>query len=620
MNAGKSYLGSSLLGAGLLFVFAGERIVNPGTPRLATSAIGLLLVLVALALRVMRQSAAPADRRAVERALVGLTCVVLAALALYFAQSDAFGKLGGKTLDQSWPRLAGSLAALWPALLTLAAIPIVLIELAYASMVRAPQVEEGRVRDAMLTGLGLACALVLCFALMYVVSERDVKWDLSYFRTAKPGEATRKIARALDEPVQVSLFFPPANEVAELVSDYFDDVKKDAPKLEVKRYDQAIDPVKAREMSVSANGAVVLARGSRREQINLGTELEKARSQLRNLDQEVQKRLLTLARAKKTVYFVAGHGERTETVTGEERRTPISTLKTEMRAQNYELRPLSAAEGLGSEVPKDAAAVVLLGPTSALQAPEVASLKAYFNRGGRMLLALDPESGLDFKDLLAGLGLSFSPKSLANDVAFARKNNQPSDMTIIGTNAYSSHPAVTSLGRAGFPMYFLGAGRLDELPAHPAELVIDFAVRSHPQTWEDGNGNFAFDTGEVRKEYNLVAAVTQRSKPTIKAEEEGRAIVLGDSDALADEVLQASRGNGFFAIDSLKWLLGDEAISGATNVEQDIVITRTRTQDVYVFYGTLFLAPAAVVLAGYLGSRRRGRTRARPVSAKEGSR
>ena len=59
-------------------------------------------------------------------------------------------------------------------------------------MARAPKIELGRIRDAMYTGLGLAFALVFAFSIVYVASERDAKVDLSYFRTAKAGEAAAK--------------------------------------------------------------------------------------------------------------------------------------------------------------------------------------------------------------------------------------------------------------------------------------------------------------------------------------------------------------------------------------------------------------------------------------------
>ena len=85
-------------------------------------------------------------------------------------------------------------------------------------MARAAVIEAARVRAALFAGLGLSFALVFAFGAMFVAANRDPKWDLSYFRTAKPGDATRNIIRALQEPLEVSLFFPPANEVREQVA------------------------------------------------------------------------------------------------------------------------------------------------------------------------------------------------------------------------------------------------------------------------------------------------------------------------------------------------------------------------------------------------------------------
>ena len=61
-------------------------------------------------------------------------------------------------------------------------------------MARAPKLELGRIRSAMLSGLGLAAALTAAFSFAYVASERDKKADLAYFRTSRPGEVTRWIA------------------------------------------------------------------------------------------------------------------------------------------------------------------------------------------------------------------------------------------------------------------------------------------------------------------------------------------------------------------------------------------------------------------------------------------
>ncbi|MFZ5468830.1 MAG: Gldg family protein [Myxococcota bacterium] len=610
------YLVSLSFFVGLVLIYVGERVVAPGTARTVLSLAGVGVSVAAFVWRATRFRTAVAERKVVERVLWGLMAVGLSAVVMYFAQSDALAKLGSQPLSKEWPKLAGAIAALWPAVLVSGLFPLGLMELAYAAMARAPQLELGRMRDAMFSGLGLAGVLVFSFAGMYVVTERDTKWDLSYFRTAKPGEATRNIVRALDQPLKISLFFPPANEVAEQVLDYLGDLKAESPFLEVESLDHALDAARARELSVSGNGTVVVSRGTRKELFFIGQELEKSRGQLKNLDAEVQKRLLQVARAKKTIYLTAGHGERTEDAAGgADQRATLALLRGELKAQNYELRHLSVAEGLGAEVPKDAAAVLVFGPQAAFTEPEAAALKAYFERGGRLLIALDPEPKLAFDELLLPLGLTFVPQVLANDVAYARKTHQLSDRTIIGTNTFSMHPAVSTNGRQGLPMYLMGAGQLEERKGKPTEVAVDFAVRAHASTWNDVDGNFQHDApNETRRAFGLGAAVTRKPTTTAKAEEEGRALVLADSDAVADEILPAARGNAYFVLDGLKWLLGDEAITGTTNVEKDAPLQRTRGLDSFFFYSTMFLAPAAVVFAGYLAARRR-----RVKRAKEGT-
>jgi hypothetical protein len=605
---------------GLVLTFLGERVVDPGTTRWVVSGLGTALAVASLVVRALRLKAAAGDRKVVEQALLGLGAVALAGVVLYFAQSDLLTRLDGKSLEQSSPKLAGVLGALWPALIATAVIPTFFMELAYSSMTRAPQVERGRVRDAMLSGLGLAWALVFVFALMYVVTERDTKWDLSRFRTAKPGEATIKVVQGLDQPVNVLLFFPPANEVAEQVTAYFDSLTRLNDKLKVERLDHALEPTRARNLGVSGNGVVLISRGDHREQLFVGTELEKARSQLRNLDAELQKKILQVARTRKPVYFIAGHGELSETPEGPaDQRATLRELRAQLRALNYELRPLTVAEGLGSEIPKDAGAVLLIGPSSDLQQPEIDTLAAYFKKGGRVLIALDPETKLDFKSLLAPYGLSFAPTILANDVAFARRSGQPSDRTIIGTNTYSSHPSVSTLGRVQQPVFLIAAGALDDLPARPGDMPMDFSVRAHPQTWNDLDGDFNHASPEVRRAYPLVAAVTYKQTAPAgggPTPPEGRAVILGDADVLGDFVMTQSRGNALFAIDQIKWLIGDEAISGTTNVETDAPIQRDRRKDQFWFYSTIFLGPAAVVLAGWAATRRRGIKRSKSEASR----
>lgn len=203
-------------------------------------------------------------------------------------------------------------------------------------------------------------------------------------------------------------------------------------------------------------------------------------------------------------------------------------------------------------------------------------MQRYVDGGGRLFVALDPEAGLDLKDLLGPLGVSFHPVMLANDQIYARKTNQASDKWNIATGSFSSHPSVTSLSHLGMraPLILVGSGYLEAEKDKAKEISVDFTVHAQVATWNDLDNNFAFDPPkETRKAWELAAAITKKAPD--KDKRDGRVLVLSDSDAISDGVV-GNPGNAYFVIDGVKWLLGDEAITGEISSEVDVAIAHTK--------------------------------------------
>jgi hypothetical protein len=606
MNSRASSLMPSIAFAVVLVLgLIAERIAGAGTALTVTVAVRTVLLLGLMAWGGMKMGQASGGRRVVWRWALACYAVGFVGLVLFTVQSELGARLLGTPLSQSSPKLAVAFQVLFPALLVLSLVPLALLEASAAAMARAPVMETDRARGALFSGLGTAFVLIFCFSAMYVATQRDVSWDLSYFRTAKPGESTRKLVRGLTDPLQVTLFFPPANEVGEAVGQYFKDLAPESPQLQVELLDQAVEPGRARALGVSTNGVVVLSRGEQREVYTAGLDIDRARGQLQRLDQEIQKRLLTVARPRRVVYLTQGHGERSDdrAVPGQTPRPGIGQLKELLRGQNIEVQTTSAGEGLGSEVPRDAAAVIIVGPTKEFLPEEITALREYFDKGGRLLVALDPE-GPKYDSLLDMLGLKYLGVTLANDQVFFRSTRQQSDRANLGTSSYSSHPSVTTLSTMGAqaPVALLDAGSLELRNPAPQGVTHDVTVRAHEATFPDPNHNFTQDAGEERMSWPLVVAVQK----TGTGKDPGRAVVMGDSDALADGVLP-NLGNAYLALDSLRWLTGEEAISGTVSSEEDVPIQHTREQDVVWFWATVLLAPVMVLGAGFFVTRRRGR-------------
>jgi gliding motility-associatede transport system auxiliary component len=611
--------------ASLVLIFAGERVVTSDTMRTALSGVGVIGAVVATALRFVEASTgASGERRVVERTLALLSTLGLVAIGLYFTSTDAAKAALGiaKATPEVRARIESGTTVAWIALLVIALLPLLFGELAFAPMRRAAHVEARRVRAAIASALSIAFALVYVGLFTYTAGELDQKVDFSYFRTSRPSDSTKKIAESSSEAIKVMAFFPQLNEVGTEVEGYLRELHAAAPSLKIETYDRLLVPAIAREAKVSQDGVIVLTRGNAKETLSVGAEMKTSASKLKTLDGDFQKALLKVLRDAHVAYFTVGHGEINEAggADAAEGRTGKS-LRRLFESQNYTVKDLGLAQGLGTEIPDDATVVAVLGPSKALLPEEIATLKRYADKGGHLLLALDPEPKADMAPLADAVGLVWHPTLLATDKTYVRRRYNNSDRTILVTNRFSSHASVSTVSRnsARGAVIFPGASSLDKKDGNDAK--VDFAVKSFPEAFEDLDGNLELTaTTEKRASYNLGAAVSHAvtPRPDWKGKDapEMRAFVLADVDGLSDAAF-TNEPNVFFAVDLVRWLGGEESFTGSITTTEDVRIEHTKQKDQAWFYATIFGAPSLLLGVGLVVTRRKRQKAPAKAATKE---
>lgn len=586
---------------GWLLLFFGERTFGTNdTVRMVLGGLGLLGILGALALRFMNRGRAPeAARSAWGRTLV-FSGISLVGLLLYVVSLDpvvALLSLG----DDAQKHLVGVLRALWPLVMLLGLVPMILVDRALQNSPTTPH--PRRISDAWQAGVLAVLALSLLFPLNYLAKEYNKRWDVTFFRTTAAGSAVRNMVEAADEPIEAVLFFPSSNEVASEVLPYFEALE--GPNFSVRLVDQALEPGLAKDMKIRENGQIALKKGDAIETIKLDTDFDKAKRNLKKLDSMVQSSMLKLAKGARVAYVTVGHGE-IGWKGGEEDGARKGTLvKKLLEALNYKVKELGMGDGLASAVPDDATAVFVLGPTDNFLPEEVATLNRYREAGGRLFLALDPnpKEGVDFSALLDPLGIEFKSNLVVTDEAktYLPVTGGKIDRQNLGTNKYSSHESVTTLSKnsKGAWLVFLGAGELVEKKEHGGKVTV--TVRSLSKAWADLDGNFEFDKDTETRAVKNLAAVA--SGPAIDGKEY-RAVVVSDS-GLASDVVITNPANTQFVADATFWLAGEEDLAGATNNEEDVKIRHNKEGQGIWFYGSSFLLPLLLGLAGLFHVRSR---------------
>jgi len=596
-------------------MFLGERVFPTiNAARMTMSVAGFGLAVAYFVYRLRGAMSESGDRRSIERLLAVFAFFTVLALALGFATTEAGEKLIriAKASNETKDKFETIATITWISLLTLSSIPILFAERALFPMRRVENIEVRRVLSAEAAGLTLALAAVYGALFTYAAGELDLKADFSYFRTSKASESTKNIVKGLQDPVKVAIFFPPLNDVGREVATYLKDVAKGAPRFSYEVHDRLMEPQLARDWKVTQDGVLIVARGPTDETLSLGTDMEQARAKLKTLDADFQKNLIKVSRETRTAYLTTGHGEMNEAPDVAEGRS-ANGIRRIFEQQNYSVRDLGLAQGLGTEIPKDATIVVVLGPSRPFLPGEVATLKKYAEGGGHLFLALDPDTKVDLDPLAAIAGLSYTPVVLANDKIFYRRRHNDSDRTILVTNRFSSHASVSTLSRnsARAHVVFAGAGGLNPNPQNASDFKIDFCVKAMQDTFADANGDFQQQDDEKKNGvFNLAAAVSNIRDPhadMAKVPHEMRVFAIGDADAVSDAVF-GNEANVLLFIDAIRWLGGEESYMGAVTSTEDVKIEHTKQKDLVLFYGTIFVVPAFALGLGLLFSRRtRGR-------------
>ncbi|MBI2890972.1 MAG: Gldg family protein [Nitrospirae bacterium] len=595
--------------AGMVLIFAGERFV----PRFHASrwildASGLGILVLTPFLRALIGRHDPAGLRAYERRIRAAYLAGLVAIVAYTLQADPlFGFLRLRYGWGDWAGRARTMAQVgWPIVLTCALVPLLFMETSFRSMARGAQLDARRIAFSARSGLTVALAACLLFVLNYLTSEWNVKRDLSFLRSTNPSEETMRRVGALSQDVEVSLFYPNVNEVKEDLLSYFEPLRDASGRFRLTSFDHVAEPKLSRDLGVTANGYVVVKGGSRNEKLFIGLEIEEAKRKLKSLDADFLKALIKVSREAQTIYLTAGHGEADTYATGEGAPAPVRALREFLAGRNATVKRLGMAEGLGADVPQDAAAVIAVGPRQAFIKEEVSALHRYVTRGGRLVLLLDPEPGVNHEELLTPYGVRLHPVNLANDQYYVRRYAGTRDRGVLFSNRFSSHASVSTLSRHSTQMavVFEGLGWIEKIEGGGEKKPdVQVTVRSMPETWADENGNFEFDSkSESRKVYDVGAAVTV--KPTSEAKTpEGRILLLADSFAVSDEAL-GNLGNLYWLADAVKWLLGEEELAGVPTPPEDVRISHTKSEDVAWFYSTIAGVPLLLLAVGYIHLRR----------------
>ncbi|WP_026082773.1 GldG family protein [Mastigocladopsis repens] len=344
----------------------------------------------------------------------------------------------------------------------------------------------------------LAVLAILGF-INFLGTRYHTRVDLTETKLFTLAPQSRELVRSLQVPTKVWVFDVNQDPVDR---DLLENYRRQSSKFNFEYVDPQGRPGLARKFGVKDYGEVYLESGDRRQLVQVVGRTERL-SEVR-LTNRLQQ-IISLSTAK--VYFLQGHGE--HQLSGGE--GAISQAVQALNDKNYTTSALNLAEK--SSVPQDAAVVIVAGPKRSLFESEIKALRDYLNRGGNLLLMIDPNTDPKLESLLAEWGVK-----LENRLAVDVSGNVGLGPAAPLVTQYGKHPITKDFGN-GISFYPL-ARPIDTTPVTGIEATPLLLTKPYPNSWAESDQeseNLQFNPQSDRKG-PLTLGVALTRKPSAQSE------------------------------------------------------------------------------------------------------
>lgn len=430
--------------------------------------------------------------------------------------------------------------------------------------------------------------VLIAIAIVIFANVLGDRYNKSYDTTSNKryslSEQTIKIVKGLKQDANIS-YFQLSAEFND-AKDQLDMYANSSPRVHVKYVDPVKSPQLARADGITERGQVLVEIGEKKEIAKSVDETGITGAIIR-----------TLKSNTRNVCFITGNGEHQIDASDGNGFSKLTTLLSKDQYSSKSILLLQKAE-----VPAECTVVVVGGPESDYQQPEVDAIKKFVEGGGKALFMLDAplkfgRTEIGDNDSLASMLASWGvtlDKDLILDLTPIGQIYGFGPEVAVAAN-YQSQPIVTPLRghMTGFP------------------LARSLAIKNGDKTtvdklFESSDSSLAtvkLDSPKISPNdpNNRKGPLTMAAAGTYNGgtpSSQGRFVVIGSSLWAANSFL-GFEGNRDLALNSIDWLAADEDLISIHPKETDERgMTMTRSQVNSVGAVSLGLFPLAVIVSG----------------------
>lgn len=449
-------------------------------------------------------------------------------------------------------------------------------------------------RERLYAAIGGAL-FVFCVIGLNVVAHSNFgerRFDMTANKIHSLSVETKQILRQLEEPIQIMSFVvhPQVRQHAKRLVDRY---TYESTQISFREVDPNLDPPLLERFQVSENQVLVYNPSRESSSVLSADQLSE-----QGLTMAIYR---VAAGTTPTVYFLQGSGESELESQG---ATGLLILKILMEREGYQVRPLALS--LGTEIPEDADAVVLWGPSRSLPPFYEEVLLSYLEAGGDLVIGLSPIYNPNLRELsptglerlLSEFGVSAPSRFVVQEIAARQARTSSFIWQAFGvdlashpiTDAFADEPNAMFQFRFALPILF--ESESDEL-----QSVSLVSTNEQTRLSSDVSGLLESRSPRLDEEsgpFSLARLIVRRREN----QEESRLILFANPNFVQNSEIQSGFNRELFlgAVDYLTER--DQAQFIRPRSFQSSTLDLTDSQRMGVFFASIFLFPQLIMLFG----------------------
>jgi len=421
----------------------------------------------------------------------------------------------------------------------------------------------------------------------FLAASHSIRWDLSENQNFSLAPQTHRVLRSLSREVLITVFTREKDPGYQAYKERLDSYRQASPKISVEFIDPERQPKIAQNYGISRTDTAVFESSGHTVRVTAPSEVELTGALIR-VSQDSKKRVL----------FLEGHGEPS---LEDRERTGLSAAKDILIKQGYDVGTLSLLKE--EAVPDRTAILVVAGPRRPVTPDEQERIHHYVEKGGHLLLLIDPDTQADLNPLLNQWGLGVGPGALVD----LQDRLAQGDLTSLLVRTFTEHEITQDLSAAVlFPL--ARHITFDEQVGNAWDYVP--LARTSPNSWAEtdlkGRVVNLNEQEDIKGPLPMAAALTPKVAP-----EEGKprpAIVVIGNSTFATNAFVNFPGNSDFFLHTAAWLAEERDMMAIVPRDSALrLFTPNPLQDRALLYLQVILLPATMLFSGIMVWRKRRR-------------